>query len=395
MSTEPEHSLAINGVNREPLIKPLNGYIQYKEQKPPKLLKHYLVAPPTIGEGTYAKVKEAYDTIRGQKVAIKIFNRKKLRKIPGGEESVKREVDILEILNAESGGGHPNVIRLVDHFSNDLTGKLYIVLEHIDGGSLNGLLRALPTGENLPLCQTRKFFRALVKGLDYIHAQGVLHRDIKPDNLLLTSNGDLKVSDFGVAEHCSQDDESSSMDAPDSVSEVKHSLGGKGGGAGALAFLPPESLVVEGDVKSTIKGDIWSCGVVLYMCVTNTFPFQKGSFAKLVDSISRAKITLPDDVDVNVKDLILKILNKDPEKRYSLNDIRDHSFMHAELPKQRFFDIPRRPSSFGHSKRSIEAKVKELLKIAKKTYFDEDELSVSESAEAPKQKRKRHCCTIL
>jgi serine/threonine protein kinase len=142
--------------------------------------------------GSYAKVKEAVNLKTGRRVALKIFNRRSLRRMTGGEAAVQREIIVLEPLK------HENIVELVEDFIVSETDKLYLALEYMGGGTLQSLLERAPN-RRLPPIQARKFFMNMIHGLKYLHKMKIVHRDLKPDNLLLTSTGDLKISDFGCA----------------------------------------------------------------------------------------------------------------------------------------------------------------------------------------------------
>jgi serine/threonine protein kinase len=110
----------------------------------------------------------------------------------GGELSVQREIAIMRPLK------HDNIVELFEDFVDEEKDQLYIVLEYMGSGTLQSLLDRAP-GRRLPLNQARKLFANLVSGLSYLHSLKIVHRDIKPDNLLLTTTGELNISDFGCA----------------------------------------------------------------------------------------------------------------------------------------------------------------------------------------------------
>lgn len=110
----------------------------------------------------------------------------------GGEAAVQREILVLKPLK------HSNIVELVEDFVIPETDKLYLALEYMGGGTLQSLLERAPN-RRLPFIQARKFFTNMIHGLKYLHSMKVVHRDLKPDNLLLTAQGELKISDFGCA----------------------------------------------------------------------------------------------------------------------------------------------------------------------------------------------------
>lgn len=141
--------------------------------------------------------------------------------------------------------------------------------------------------------------------LPLVHAQGVVHRDIKPDNLLLTEDDVLKIVDFGVSEM---------FDKPDNMRTSKS--------AGSPAFLPPELCVGKhGDVSGK-AADIWSMGVSLYCLRYGRIPFERAGILEMYDAIRNDTVSLPEDEDPDFVDLTSRLLEKDPEKRITMAELR-------------------------------------------------------------------------
>lgn len=135
--------------------------------------------------------------------------------------------------------------------------------------------------------------------------QGVIHRDIKPDNCLLAEDDTLKVSDFGVSEMF---DRSSDMRIAKS--------------AGSPAFMAPELCVVHHGGVSGTSADIWSMGATLYCMLFGKVPFQKSSVLDMFESIRNDPVHIPADCDESLRDLIFRILEKDPSKRIKMDALR-------------------------------------------------------------------------
>lgn len=211
--------------------------IYQQKKKNIKMVEKYVMGD-VLGEGSYGKVKEAMNSENLCRLAVKILTKRKLRRIPNGEQNVTREIHLLKQLK------HNNVVQLVDVLYNEEKQKMYLVMEYCIGG-LQELLDHAPE-KKMPLFQAHTYFRQLVDGLEYLHSLRVIHKDIKPGNLLLTLDQTLKISDFGVAEQLD-------LFAPDDTCTT---------GQGTPAFQPPE--IANGhETFAGFKVDIWSSGVTL------------------------------------------------------------------------------------------------------------------------------------
>ncbi|KAH9626561.1 hypothetical protein KSS87_005541 [Heliosperma pusillum] len=141
----------------------------------------------TIGEGTFAKVKFAQNTETGESVAMKVLDRSAILKHKMVEQ-IKREISIMKLVR------HPHVVRLHEVIASRT--KIYIILEYITGGEL---FDKIVHNGRLSEVEARKYFQQLIDGVECCHNKGVYHRDLKPENLLLDSQGNLKISDFGLS----------------------------------------------------------------------------------------------------------------------------------------------------------------------------------------------------
>ncbi|KAJ8668063.1 hypothetical protein QAD02_009726 [Eretmocerus hayati] len=282
--------------------------IIYEEKKKKcKFIGKYVMGD-LLGEGSYGKVKEMLDSETLCRRAVKILKRKKLRRIPNGEANVQREIQLLKVLR------HRNVIGLVDVLYNDEKEKMYIIMEFCVG-VLQDMLESTPH-KKFPLWQAHGYFCQLLDGLEYLHGKSIVHKDIKPGNLLLTLDGTLKISDFGVAE------------ALDAFAEDDTCTTGQG----SPAFQPPE--IANGcESFSGFKVDIWSSGVTLYNITTGLYPFESDNIYKLYENIGTGEYTIPPEVDDVLKSLLEGMLQKDINERFSLQQIRRHQWTLCRPPK--------------------------------------------------------------
>ena len=213
-------------------------------------------------------------------------------------ELIKEEIAIMKKLN------HNNLVSLIEVLDDPQEDSLYMVLEMCKKGVAMkvGLEeRAEPYDDETCRC----WFRDMILGIEYLHAQGVVHRDIKPDNCLVTNDDVLKIVDFGVSEMFEKESEMATAKS-----------------AGSPAFMPPELCVARHGQISGRAADIWSMGVTLYCFRYGHIPFERNNMLDLYDSIRADDVPLQEEKDPNFTDLMRRLLEKDPEKRITMEDIR-------------------------------------------------------------------------
>ncbi|RDL35051.1 uncharacterized protein BP5553_06982 [Venustampulla echinocandica] len=216
---------------------------------------------------------------------------------------IKEEIAIMKKLD------HPNLVALIEVLDDPVEDSLYMVLEMCK----KGVVMKVGLGERADpydIENCRCWFRDLILGIEYLHAQGVVHRDIKPDNLLLTEDDILKVVDFGVSEMFE-----------------KHSEMLTAKSAGSPAFLAPELCVTKhGDVSGK-AADIWSMGVCLYCLRFGRIPFESTQVLELYESIKTDDFEIEPGNDPEFCDLLRKLLEKDPKKRITMVELREHPWV--------------------------------------------------------------------
>lgn len=200
---------------------------------------------------------------------------------------------------------HDNLVSLIEVLDDPSEDSLYMVLEYCKKGVIMKVgvdEKADPYDEEACRC----WFRDLILGIEYLHAQGVVHRDIKPDNLLLTDDDVLKIVDFGVSEMFEKESEMLTAKS-----------------AGSPAFLPPELCVAKHGGISGKAADIWSMGVTLYCLRFGCIPFERAGVLELYESIKKDSLCIASDsCSDDLRDLIVKLLEKDPIKRIKMPEIR-------------------------------------------------------------------------
>ncbi|KAG8226357.1 hypothetical protein J437_LFUL010496 [Ladona fulva] len=199
---------------------------------------------------------------------------------------------------------HPNVVRLYEVI--DTQTKLYLVLELADGGDLYDLIMRHDGG--LPEAVAQEHFRQIVRAISYCHKLHVVHRDLKPENVVFFEKlGVVKLTDFGF----------SNRFCPGQKLETS---------CGSLAYSAPEILL--GDSYDAPAVDVWSLGVILYMLVCGTAPFQEANDSETLTMIMDCKFTVPNHVSEPCKRgkmrsiiLIQRMLIREPERRATLEEI--------------------------------------------------------------------------
>lgn len=295
-------------------------FIQYASQeiqfarktKPAKVIGGRYIVGDILGEGSYGKVKEGFSIDTLKRVAIKILKKNRLKKIPNGLNNVEREINLLWRLS------HKNIIQMTDVIFNDEKEKIYVVFEYC-AATLNDLMERSPF-KMFPRSQAQSYFRQLIKGLGYLHSKSIVHRDIKPGNLLVSVDGTIKITDFGVAEQLSMYDDNDLMTSS----------------LGSPAFQPPE-VALGKESFSGFKADVWATGITLYNLISGKYPFSGKTIYYLFDSIAKCKFEVPKQAngDELLRSLLLGMLEKDPNKRLSTNDISEHEWIHITIPRSK------------------------------------------------------------
>mmetsp|Transcript_36592 Transcript_36592/g.50325 ORF Transcript_36592/g.50325 Transcript_36592/m.50325 type:complete len:390 (-) Transcript_36592:59-1228(-) len=280
--------------------------IAFRPKRPKELQDYYVGA--VLGKGSFGKVKEAVHVKTRKLYAIKIMKERRLKKTPGGIEAVQREIELWQTLE------HPCIVQMFDHFAIEVKEKIYIVMEYVGCGNLHDLVTRSFT-KRLPIPQARCFFRDLLDGVSYIHSIGIIHKDIKPANCLISSEARLKICDFGVAER--KDDIPLARRAS-TVNAV-----------GSPAFQPPE--IASGEEKMPDYAvDIWAVGITLFFMVCGQYPFQGETVLVLLENIAQGNWELPSFVDEVTKNLVSSILKVNKSKRSSLAEIQNHEWMQVD-----------------------------------------------------------------
>ena len=249
----------------------------------------------TLGKGTFGKVKLGIYIPSNEKVAIKILEKSKILE-KDDEIRVKREFEMLSLFS------HPNVILVAEIFESG--GNFYSVMEYCEGGELfNYIVKNRRLSED----EASFFYYQLINGLEYIHSLGIVHRDLKPENLLLTKDHILKIIDFGLSNYFKKG-QKDLLITP----------------CGSPCYASPE--MVAGKKYDGFKIDIWSTGIILFAMLCGYLPFEDKDNDALFEKILECKIVFPKYIPKLGKNLIEKILVKNPNRRITIKEIKEHPF---------------------------------------------------------------------
>ncbi|KAM4045241.1 protein kinase C delta type-like [Anomaloglossus baeobatrachus] len=248
-----------------------------------------------IGKGGFGKVILATHQASQQQVAVKMVKKRFL--LENLRDDVLIERQVLEMTRKS-----PYISRAFSTFQSQ--DYLFYVMEYLSGGDLRGIMS---TNAPFPTAVTRFIAAELICGLQFLHSRGIIHRDIKPGNILLDSNGHLKIADFGLAVMNIFGDTKTS----DCV--------------GSLFYMAPEILQEE---PYNTAVDWFSAGVVIYQMATGRYPFYEGKFIEtIIETIINDDPLFPKGLDPQLKAIIEGLLDKSPESRQKFVDnIRDHPF---------------------------------------------------------------------
>ncbi|CAO3614260.1 unnamed protein product [Cunninghamella echinulata] len=311
-------------------------------------INNYLLKK-VIGQGAFGTVHLGIDTNTNIEYAIKEFSKSRLRKkeqsemlrrkggrrnirggrgrgiglgvgrevaaqqtLPGSSnplDLVRGEVAILKKLN------HPHIVKLFEVLDDPNDDSIYMVFEMAHRGVIMDVSmdeKSTPYSND----KARHYFREMILGIEYLHNNDIAHRDIKPDNLLLSNDDVLKIVDFGVSEIFVKGND-----------KLKKS-------AGSPAFMAPELCRAQHGEISGKAADIWSMGVTLYCLVYGHLPYTSTNIIELMDKIKDEPVTYEHLENQDLLHLLERLLNKDPETRITMSELRQDPWVtnHGEDP---------------------------------------------------------------
>src|SRR5688572_26767539 len=305
---------------------PLTATRSVKARKIPDKIGKYAVINE-VGRGSTGIVYLSHDAYYGRDVAIKVYNLD-----TGGDAERSRVARKMFLSEAHLVGmlQHPNILPIYDAGEED--GHCYIVTEHVHGART---LAAYCRPDNLlRIDDCVEIIYKCAKALHYAHSRGVIHRDVKPSNIMLTQDSDVRIIDFGIA-----------LVADSDVSRIE-------GIAGSPSYMSPEQVQ---SLELTNRSDLYSLGAVMYELLTGARPFRAGNLQKLLHQIVYATPppihTLRPEVPEDLEQVVATALQKEPNRRqksgsdFAADLTRVHQRLreqNARIDRQEQFDVLRR-----------------------------------------------------
>ncbi|XP_037233525.1 hormonally up-regulated neu tumor-associated kinase isoform X2 [Falco biarmicus] len=269
-----------------------------------KRVGNYLIGRK-LGEGSFAKVREGLHVLTGEKVAVKVIDKKRAKKDTYVTKNLRREGQIQQMIR------HPNIAQLLDILETE--NSYYLVMELCPGGNL---MHKIYEKKRLEEHEARKYIRQLILAVEHLHRAGVVHRDLKIENLLLDEDNNIKLIDFGLS-NCA-----GILGYSDPFSTQ----------CGSPAYAAPELLARK---KYGPKIDVWSIGVNMYAMLTGTLPFTVEPFSlralyqKMVD---KEMNPFPTQLSAAAVNFLRSLLEPDPAKRPNIQQALANRWLNENYP---------------------------------------------------------------
>ena len=263
-----------------------------------------------IGRGGMGDVYQAEHRLMRRPVALKIINRQLVNK-PEAVERFHREVRAAARLN------HPNIVTAYD--AEQAQDTHFLAMEYVEGTELSEIVKR---DGRLPVEVACEYARQVALGLSHAHEMGMVHRDVKPQNMMVTPAGDIKILDFGLAnfacESVQEDSIDSEYDASGQATRVIKHLTQLGTMMGTPDYIAPEQA--KDARRADIRSDIYSLGCTLFYLLTGRPPFEGDSALEKIDAHSKrlpeSLTALREEIPVALQDVVAKMMAKNPDHRY-------------------------------------------------------------------------------
>eukprot|EP00794_Sanderia_malayensis_P009124 gene9124-10097_t len=279
------------------LVLQENTWLPKKEKTSSTLAQEGIVIERTLGEGAYGKVKSAYYEKIKKRVAVKIINKMKVAK-DFMEKFLKREIAMMSELD------HPNIIQLLAIFESE--DKIFLIMELADGGDL---LDHVNNQKYASEDEIRKHFLQLASAMSYSHQMGVVHRDLKLENIVMDKNSNVKITDFGFARRTVIGSKMETF-------------------CGSFEYACP--TILRAEMYDGFAADVWSMGVMLYTMFTYRLPYTDTDLKILAKGSGMKKLKFSKDTPQSARDLIRRMLDPKDETRITCQQILSHGWLRGE-----------------------------------------------------------------
>ena len=262
----------------------------------PRVVRDYVIQRQ-IANGSTCVVFEAADCNSGKLFALKVMSREDMMQ-KGLMPKIEREISVMRSID------HVNICKCYETFEQD--DLIFLVLEHCPG---DDLLKRVLSGKMKNIGDVKHVFLQICHAVKYLHDMGIAHGDIKPENVLVDDHGLVKLTDFG---YCHTSYEGTNDDK-----------------SGTLLYAAPE-LFIDG-IFRPMRADMWSLGVTLFSMATGQFPFPDGDDAYTVRQILKGNLLFPREMNLDVKNLVKKLLVLDPTRRLTIDEVLAEPFFESVM----------------------------------------------------------------
>lgn len=274
-------------------------------------LSNYYIKKKKIGLGSYATVFHGIEKDIGIEVAIKRIHVTDIHKI---SPTITKEIDIMKQLK------HPNIIKMHEVIYESDFDNINIIMEYASMGSLHDYLKK---NKNISEITSKYFMRQIACGLKYLLSKNIMHRDLKPHNILMFENNILKIADFGLAKNFQTNQEFNTL-------------------CGSPLYMAPEIVinmvnkVKKSERSYTVKADLWSVGLILLEMIIGRFPIKAQSLYHLPEKLKEFEVIIPNDIIISNEcyNLINRLLIKDPIARIEWEDFFNHKWFEIDEIKE-------------------------------------------------------------
>ena len=263
-------------------------------------IKNYIIGNYSynrkIGRGSFSKVYKGYHKDTLEKVAIKVVDMEISKHL---KTFMDREIEVMKTLN------HKNILKLYDVIHDPDENVIYLILEYCKKGDFHKFLNKRALKEKHAL----RYMIQLANGLKHLITNNIIHRDLKPQNILLSDDDEIKLTDFGFARYYE-------------VNTMVDTL------CGSPLYIAPEIMKHK---RYSINADLWSVGIIMYEMLVGKVPYSASTHIELLNKIENKPLIIPDFLSDICKDLLKKLLRKNPEERITWDEFFSHEWFENKI----------------------------------------------------------------